>query len=58
MMWQRLGCQLQVYKVVISSQYQLNFYFCTHKHLAHPHMSLVRYVVGAAIPSSVANQHN
>jgi hypothetical protein len=53
-----LGCQLQVHKVVISNQYQLNLYFCTHKHLAHPHMSLVRYVVGAAILSSVANQHN
>jgi hypothetical protein len=44
--------------VVISSQYQLNFHFCTHKHLAHPYMSLVRYVVGAAILFSAANQHN
>jgi hypothetical protein len=44
--------------VVISSQYQLNFHLCTHKHLAHPHMSLVRYVVGAAILSPVTNQHN
>jgi hypothetical protein len=60
MMWLRvwLGCRFQVHKVVISSQYQLNLYFCTHKHLAHPHMSLVRYVVGAAILSSVPNQHN
>jgi hypothetical protein len=53
-----IGCQLQVHKVVISSQYQLNVYFCTHKHLAHPDMSLVGYMVGAAILSSVANQHN
>jgi hypothetical protein len=44
--------------VVISSQYELNFHLCTHKHLAHPHMSLVRYVVGAAILSGVTNQHN
>jgi hypothetical protein len=53
-----IGCQLQVHKVVICSQYQLNVYFCTHKHLAHPDMSLVGYMVGAAILSSVANQHN
>jgi hypothetical protein len=60
MMWLGvwLGCRLQVHKVVISSQYQLNFHLCTHKHFAHPYMSLVRYVVGAAIPSSVANQRN
>jgi hypothetical protein len=45
-------CRLQVHKVVISHQYQLNFSFFTHKQFAHPHMSLVCYVVGAAILSS------
>jgi hypothetical protein len=60
MMWLGvwLGIDLQVHKVVMSSQYQLDCYLFTHKHLAHPLMSLVCDVVGAAIPSSVANQHN
>jgi hypothetical protein len=47
-----LGCQIQVHKatVVVSSQYQLKSYSFTHKHLAHPHMSLVRYTDVGALP--------
>jgi hypothetical protein len=52
-----LVCHIQLHKscpVNISSPLT----FSTHKQSAHTHMSLVRCVVGAAIPSSVASQRN